>query len=99
MVCDAEGETVSRCTIKLSEASRRTITSLRCKKCRFAFASAGELVEHEPGIGQAAFSHRKRGTLLCSTAAPCTSYHIQAMKWDETPNSGGVEGKILCPKC
>ena len=70
----------------------------RCGKCRAVLFDEDALEAHEPGAGQADFSHRKREARGRS-AAPvvrCTSHFLQS---EAALGFEQVEGKLGCPKC
>lgn len=76
---------------------------LRCRKCRRPLFEAQHIVEHTPGVGQAAFSWRKQNSSAHGKgggAPVCASYFVEPMAWMEgVDDPYTLEGKIQCPKC
>ena len=78
---------------------------VRCRKCRRALFEAQHIVEHEPGVGQAAFEWRRQSTLLSAVGGgngspACANLFVEPMAWMEgTDDRYTLEGKIQCPKC
>jgi dual specificity phosphatase 12 len=77
-------------------------------------ADEGNMIPHEPGAGQIAFSYNKRsspfnqntkvvkgGAALASMGGrnTCNSHFIEPMEWIAGMGDGSIEGKISCPKC
>ncbi|KAJ1931446.1 tyrosine protein phosphatase yvh1, partial [Linderina pennispora] len=77
----------------------------RCKKCRRPLVTEANVLEHQPGPGQVAFSWNKRNASGVDTphAFPqnraCSSLFIEPMAWMEGVDAGLVENKVCCPKC
>ena len=79
-----------------------TTSYLRCRKCRRPLFEMQHIVEHEPGVGQAAFEWRKQSAPANGTgsAAQCANYFVEPMAWmDGVDDRYTLEGKIACPKC
>eukprot|EP00041_Stephanoeca_diplocostata_P020713 m.468757 g.468757 ORF g.468757 m.468757 type:complete len:352 (-) comp21647_c1_seq1:164-1219(-) len=76
--------------------------TLQCRKCRYLFGTDRNLITHDPGKGQLAFSwHRREGnTVADDTESLCSSLFIEPMEWmTELVEAGGLQGKLCCPKC
>ncbi|KAJ2375094.1 tyrosine protein phosphatase yvh1 [Coemansia sp. RSA 2607] len=78
---------------------------VRCKKCRRALVTETNILDHQAGVGQMAFSYNKRSANGTDTphAFPqnraCSSLFVEPMEWMEGVSEGLVENKIACPKC
>lgn len=67
---------------------------------RRPLASEENIVEHDAGSGQEAFSFRRRdATASVAGVGTCSSLIIEPMEWIDGLADGHVEGKIVCPKC
>nr|KAJ3422974.1 Golgi reassembly-stacking protein 2 [Polyrhizophydium stewartii] len=73
----------------------------------FELARGADIVEHEPGAGQAAFAYHKRASALAGGASggagsrsACTAFFVDAsVHWLAGLGEDTVEGKLSCPKC
>ncbi|KAI8322268.1 dual specificity protein phosphatase 12 [Martensiomyces pterosporus] len=78
---------------------------VRCKKCRRALVTEANILDHQAGAGQLAFSYKKRnaGGMDTPHAFPqnraCSSLFVEPMEWMDGVSDGLVENKIVCPKC
>ncbi|KAJ1883485.1 tyrosine protein phosphatase yvh1 [Coemansia sp. RSA 1722] len=78
---------------------------VRCKKCRRALVSEANILDHQAGVGQVAFSYKKRNANGMDTphAFPqnraCSSLFVEPMEWMDGVKDGLLENKIVCPKC
>ncbi|KAJ1962490.1 tyrosine protein phosphatase yvh1 [Dipsacomyces acuminosporus] len=78
---------------------------VRCKKCRRALVTETNILEHQAGAGQVAFSYKRRNVNGTSTphAFPqnraCSSLFVEPMEWMDGVSDGLIENKITCPKC
>ncbi|KAJ2084763.1 tyrosine protein phosphatase yvh1 [Coemansia sp. S142-1] len=78
---------------------------MRCKKCRRALITGANVIDHQAGAGQLAFSYNKRNANGVDTphAFPqnraCSSLFVEPMEWMDGIRDGLVENKINCPKC
>ncbi|KAJ1990582.1 tyrosine protein phosphatase yvh1 [Coemansia sp. RSA 1358] len=78
---------------------------VRCKKCRRALVIEANILDHQAGVGQVAFSYNKRNGSGANTphAFPqnraCSSLFVEPMEWMDGISDGLIENKIACPKC
>ncbi|KAJ2542869.1 tyrosine protein phosphatase yvh1 [Coemansia sp. RSA 1933] len=79
---------------------------VRCKKCRRPLVTEANILDHQAGVGQVAFSYKKRnGGSGANTphAFPqhqaCSSLFVEPMEWMDGVSDGLLENKIACPKC
>ncbi|KAJ2331929.1 tyrosine protein phosphatase yvh1 [Coemansia sp. RSA 2681] len=78
---------------------------IRCKKCRRPLVTGANVIDHQAGAGQLAFSYNKRNTNGVDTphAFPqnraCSSLFVEPMEWMDGIRDGLVENKVNCPKC
>ncbi|KAJ1665665.1 tyrosine protein phosphatase yvh1 [Coemansia sp. RSA 1813] len=78
---------------------------VRCKKCRRPLVTEANVLDHQAGIGQVAFSYNKRNGSGANTphAFPqnkaCSSLFVEPMEWMDGVSDGLFENKIACPKC
>ncbi|KAI8373119.1 protein-tyrosine phosphatase-like protein [Radiomyces spectabilis] len=54
---------------EMLKATNQTVKQLRCRKCRRVLADMDNVIEHQPGKGQQAFSYFKRNTEIDITAS------------------------------
>ncbi|XP_051143162.1 uncharacterized protein LOC127259683 [Andrographis paniculata] len=67
-----------------------------CKKCHRIVASLENVVDHVPGEGD---TWPKRNRYNQSNDNECSSVFVEPIQWMTTVEEGGVEGKLVCPKC
>ncbi|KAI7834370.1 protein-tyrosine phosphatase-like protein [Kickxella alabastrina] len=97
----ASGADPSALAAKAGGAER----SARCKKCRRVLVTEVNILEHQAGAGQMAFSYNKRNASGAETPHAfsqnhaCSSLFVEPMEWMEGISEGLVESKIACPKC
>ncbi|KAJ2726677.1 tyrosine protein phosphatase yvh1 [Coemansia sp. Benny D115] len=78
---------------------------MRCKKCRRALVTDSNILEHQAGAGQMAFSYNKRSASGVDTPhafpqnSACSSVFVEPMEWMDGVAEGLIECKITCPKC
>ncbi|KAJ2779926.1 tyrosine protein phosphatase yvh1 [Coemansia javaensis] len=80
---------------------------VRCRKCRKPLVDATNIIDHEPGAGQAEFSYKRRADNNSGTHTPhafplnhaCSSLFVEPMDWMAGVGEGAVENLITCPKC
>ncbi|KAJ1785866.1 tyrosine protein phosphatase yvh1 [Coemansia sp. RSA 2399] len=78
---------------------------VRCKKCRRPLVTEANVLDHQAGVGQVAFSYNKRNGSGANTphAFPqnqaCSSLFVEPMEWMDGVSDGLLENKIACPKC
>eukprot|EP00048_Salpingoeca_helianthica_P006803 m.102958 g.102958 ORF g.102958 m.102958 type:complete len:330 (+) comp14130_c1_seq2:128-1117(+) len=71
-------------------------TLIRCRACRQRLATDLNMLVHEPGQGQVAFSWHRREA---SVHGACQSLFIEPMTWMADVAAGEHSGKLACPKC
>ncbi|KAJ2485426.1 tyrosine protein phosphatase yvh1 [Coemansia sp. RSA 2320] len=91
-----------------SDPSKQTLPAqrvVRCKKCRRPLVTDTNIIDHQAGAGQLAFSYNKRSSNGVDTphAFPqnraCSSLFVEPMEWMAGIRDGLIENKVNCPKC
>lgn len=90
-----------------SMAGSSTQRLMRCKKCRRELVTEANIIDHQAGIGEMAFSFKKRSANGGGAHTPhafpqdqaCSSLFVEPMEWMEGLQDGLLENKINCPKC
>ncbi|KAF6025382.1 DUSP12 [Bugula neritina] len=73
--------------------------SYKCKKCRKLLFTEGNLISHDRGIGQSAFSKPWDKQVTTFETECKSSIFIEPMKWMERLELHELTGKINCVKC
>ncbi|XP_078417563.1 dual specificity protein phosphatase 12 isoform X1 [Cetorhinus maximus] len=71
----------------------------RCRKCRRSVFRGSSILNHAPGTGPVAFTHKRMTQIRREDQTKCTSYFIEPVQWMEPALLGVLNGQLLCPKC